>query len=79
MNLSHLLNAKFAAFLKQFLKYKVVHTIRRKYRKIGRNEPCPCGERKEGHSYDKDGRYCSTTPVKYKKCCYRKDYENGTL
>lgn len=36
-------------------------------RLVGRNDPCPCGKKKE------DG-----TPVKFKKCCLRL-YQSGEL
>ena len=39
----------------------------RSSRKIGRNEPCPCGAKKE------DG----VTPVKYKKCCLNRVKESA--
>ncbi len=37
-------------------------TYRRKTRKIGRNEPCPCGAMREA---PRD----TTKPAKYKHCC----------
>ncbi len=50
------------AILLQQLKTK---TVVRDYKKVGRNEPCPCG------AVDESGR-----PKKYKNCCMRSgDFE----
>lgn len=38
-------------------------TIRRRSRKVGRNEPCPCGRVRE---IDTGAVY---VPIKYKRCC----------
>jgi hypothetical protein len=37
-------------------------TLKRRWPKVGRNEPCPCGKK------DGDGK-----PIKFKKCCIGKD------
>lgn len=47
--------------LQAIQQYKAAHTPRvREYKKIGRNDPCPCG------ATDENGK-----PIKYKNCCLK--------
>lgn len=49
--------------------YKNAHTQKvREYKKIGRNDPCPCG------SLDKNGKH-----IKFKNCCMNKKNWNSYI
>lgn len=49
--------------------YKKAHTQKvREYKKIGRNDPCPCG------SLDKNGKH-----IKFKNCCMNKKNWNSYI
>ena len=49
--------------------YKNAHTQKvREYKKVGRNDPCPCG------SLDKNGKH-----IKFKNCCMNKKNWNSYI